>query len=181
MISSADLSSSRAFQWEFNSHGTLKQFCMAGIQLFYYWLKIDGPCSSFTAQIAACGFFGVFFFDDTLGQISAWLRSLAEISLKIPSPFWQLYTYLAPLSAVGVLHTHIRIGLVIERTAFQLCQVRPGFPQAVSPPQKFHCQPSETWGTGLQQPQWTVDKSHGEHMFFRKGGAGSLGTRLLMI
>jgi len=58
MIFSADLSSFRAFQWEFNSHGTLKQFCMAGIQLFYYWLRIDGPCSSFTVQITARDFFG---------------------------------------------------------------------------------------------------------------------------
>lgn len=84
MISSADLCSSRAFQWEFKSHGALKQFRMAGIQLFYYWLRTDGPCSSSTAQITACDFYNFFFFAGTLGQTSVWLRRFAEVPLKIP-------------------------------------------------------------------------------------------------
>ena len=73
------------------------------------------------------------------------------------------------MSAVGVLHAHARTGLVIKRTAFQLCQVRPGFPQAVSSPQKFHCHPNETWGTGWQRPRWTVNKSHWGAYVFQEG------------
>lgn len=42
--------------------------------------------------------------------------------------------------------------LSFKRTAFQLHQVSPGFPQPVSP-QKFHCCPGKTQGTALQGSQ----------------------------
>lgn len=86
MISSADLSSSGAFQWEFKSHGTLKQFRMAGIQLFITDWELMDPAVLLQHRSQPVIFITFFFFAGTLGQISVWLRSLAEFPLKILIP-----------------------------------------------------------------------------------------------
>lgn len=184
MISSADLSSSRAFQWEFNSHDTLKQFCMAGIQLFYYWLKIDGPCSSFTAQIAACGVFwgGLLFF--------FWWYLGTDFSMTW-EPCWDFSEN--PISFLTAIY--LFGSTVSSRSSAYTYKDRPcHWKDCISalPGQAWlstgclttpEISLSTQWNLGNWFAATSVDCSQEpwKHIFFQKGGAWSLGTQLLMI